>query len=263
MRLLLRSNEKMTSSGVIGDAVMEARFRIEAEGHRRIVGRIGHPLGDQAVLGRRLVGAGGQQRVVDHAEAAAGSPLHRERVEAVERALGKAARCAALGGVGIDPIEVREAGGIFRLADQRQGVVALVGCRARRSASDRRESGLQPASAARWRRGSGPAPRPADAAEQQSSSGEKSGGDVETRKHQAFPLCVTDRRGGQRGLGRRDRMASRAPSETYKTCNAASVAKSAPRGELTCCHFGRRAAPPAPISGCSGRPAGRRDRRGR
>jgi hypothetical protein len=38
-------------------AVVETSLGVDAEGHRRIVRWIGDPFGDEAVLGRRLVGA--------------------------------------------------------------------------------------------------------------------------------------------------------------------------------------------------------------
>jgi len=81
-----------------------------------------HGFGQQTVLGKRLVGAGRHQGVVDAADAIGGFALGNEPVEAVISPLRGKARFAALGGVGIDVLEMFEAGPVFWLAVHGDGV---------------------------------------------------------------------------------------------------------------------------------------------
>ena len=104
-------------------AVMPARVVAELEGDRGIVGRIGRPFGDQPVGGRRLVKAVGHQILVDEAEPARRLALVENRVEAVEAADIGHAHQPAFGCVRVHEVEMLEVRRVFRLADQRQGVM--------------------------------------------------------------------------------------------------------------------------------------------
>jgi len=104
-------------------AVVEAGAGAQADRGRAEVGRIGHPFGDKAVGGAGLVGALRHQSVVDQAEADGGAALDRELVERVEAAQRPAAHAAALGSVGIDPVEMLEVGPELGCADEGKGVV--------------------------------------------------------------------------------------------------------------------------------------------
>ena len=101
-------------------AVMPACLVAELEGDRGVVGRIGGPFGDQAVGGGRLVQTVGHQVLIDEAEPARRLALVEHRIEAIEAADIGHAHDAAFRRVGIDEVEMGEARGIFRLADQRQ-----------------------------------------------------------------------------------------------------------------------------------------------
>ena len=84
MRLLQRLETEDDVLGRDGRAVVEARLGSEAEGRRAVVGRIGYPFGDKAILGRFLVGTARHERVVDHAGAGGRDALDRVGIERVE-----------------------------------------------------------------------------------------------------------------------------------------------------------------------------------
>ncbi len=110
-----------TSSAVTGSPLVKRAFGLQAEGDRRLVGRDAHRLGQQAVHRLRLVAAQHRQRL-EHEDAHARRriALDREGVELVEAGapVGVAqVERAALGRVGVDVVEVREAGRVLRLAE--------------------------------------------------------------------------------------------------------------------------------------------------
>ena len=107
------------------DAVGEFRLGPQVEDHPAAVLGVFQALGDQAVGGVGLVGRAGEQAVVEQAEALRRLALQDEGVEAVEglAAAGAAeAHGAALGGVGIDEVEVLEVGRILEIAEARDAV---------------------------------------------------------------------------------------------------------------------------------------------
>ena len=126
---------------------MPARLRAQAEGDGGKILRIGEGLGEQAVGRARLVEGGGGQGLVDQAEALFGRSLHAgdDEVEAVEGALRAEAHQAALRGVRVDVVEMREACGIFRLvrAGPNRAAMALPGLRRGREGEAGREEARQ------------------------------------------------------------------------------------------------------------------------
>jgi hypothetical protein len=104
--------------------VVETRFRPQIEGGPGPVFRHFDALGHQSVLGEFLVGGRGHQRVIDQAGTRRGHAADSEGVQIVEgaeRALGEA---AALGGVGVDIVEMGEVRAVFRLAMHGEAVAA-------------------------------------------------------------------------------------------------------------------------------------------
>ena len=124
-------------------AVVPARDGAQAVGDRGAVGRIGDRFRQQAVVGGDLVERRGGQAFGDQLEAArqrafdAGDHL----VEVVEGAEGALAQRAAHRRLRVDVVEMLEAGGVFRLAEQRQPVLpgAGRGLGSGRGARQRRE----------------------------------------------------------------------------------------------------------------------------
>ncbi|MNP28116.1 hypothetical protein D3C76_1210660 [compost metagenome] len=130
-------------------AVMEARFGAQVEAHPAVVRGLFDLAGHQAVLGEGFVQALGHQGVVDQADVVGGYALVDERVEAVETAEAGLAKGAALGRVGVDVVEVLEAGRVFRrFVVEGQGVLRCSQCLAAK-AGQQQCAGLQ-AQAGHW-----------------------------------------------------------------------------------------------------------------
>ncbi|MNM89464.1 hypothetical protein D3C81_1016960 [compost metagenome] len=135
--------------GVHRVAVMKTRFGAQVEAHPAVVRGFFDLAGDQAVLGERFIQALGHQGVVDQANVVGGYALVDERVEAVETAEAGLAKGAALGRVGVDVVEVLEAGRVFRrFVVEGQGVLRCSQCLAAK-AGQQQCAGLQ-AQAGHW-----------------------------------------------------------------------------------------------------------------
>ncbi len=123
-------------------AVLPARDGAQAVGDRRAVGRIGDGFRQQTVVGGNLVERRGGQAFGDEPQPArqrafdAGNDL----VEVVEGAEGALPQSAADRRLRVDVVEMLEAGGVFRLAEERQPVLPGAGRRftAGRGARQRR-----------------------------------------------------------------------------------------------------------------------------
>ena len=125
-RRALREQRLEAPDHVVGGdrlAVVPARFGPQREGDPRAVGRRLHRLREQPVLGERLVGGAGHQRVVEQADPRRRVALDDERIERVEGALGDALpQLPALRRVRVHVLEVREVGGIREIAVDRETV---------------------------------------------------------------------------------------------------------------------------------------------
>ncbi len=134
LRMALLEQQPIGKSDVIGGdrfTVMEARLGSQVEHHPAAVLAVLDRLGDQSVTGSRfvagrIVAAGaGHQGFVQFGDAIlqevgggdrAGA-FERIGVEGVEGAGSHEAHRAAFGGVGVDPVEVGKAGGVFERAE--------------------------------------------------------------------------------------------------------------------------------------------------
>ncbi len=104
-------------------AIVEASLRAQVEAHPAVVRAFLDLFRQQAIDSERLVQAVGGQCVVDQADVIGGDALVDEGVERVEAAETGLAQRAALGGLGIDVLEVLEIGRVLGLlVIQRQGM---------------------------------------------------------------------------------------------------------------------------------------------
>ena len=112
--------------GQHGVAIVEAGLAPQAEGGTQPVGRHAHILGQQAVAGSGFIQRPGQQRVEHQPrQIRRGRPLDGERVVLVERGSALVAHqpdFAALGGLGVDVVQVGKAGRVFQVTPQRIAV---------------------------------------------------------------------------------------------------------------------------------------------
>ncbi len=91
VRLLQSLHAKDNVLWCDGLAIVEARLRSQPKRYGRIVVRVGHPFGHEGVLRRSLIRAVCHERVEGETKPASRSALDRENVEAIKRALDKAA----------------------------------------------------------------------------------------------------------------------------------------------------------------------------
>ena len=137
-----RQAERLLSGGVArwrgfrvlgGDrpAVMKTGLGVQVEDHPAAIFAELQALRDQSVAGRRFVtrgvvgAAADQQRLVQFADpvllenraAAWAGALENVGIEAVETAVGHHPQGATLGGIGVDPVEMTEAGRVLELAE--------------------------------------------------------------------------------------------------------------------------------------------------
>jgi hypothetical protein len=123
-RALLAHHVEGVDHVVGGDrlTVVPACLRAQVEDDpRAILGHL-HRLGEQAVTGERLVSRSHGQRIVETTDAGHGLALDDEGVEGVEAADVGEAHVATLRRIGVDVVEMREVGRVFRAAVHGQGM---------------------------------------------------------------------------------------------------------------------------------------------
>jgi hypothetical protein len=111
-----------------GPAVVPARLLAQAVGDGRMVRRMPHRFGEEPVLGRDLVLRLLHQRVVDERDAPFERALHAgdEEVEVVEGVLHAEPHQPAPRRLGVDVVELREAGRVFEVAHEREPVPPFI-----------------------------------------------------------------------------------------------------------------------------------------
>ena len=134
LRVTILDQQAVGEGHIVGGnwpTIVEARLFAQVEHHPAAVFAVLHALGNQPIAGagfvaRWVVLAGaGHQRLVQFADAVLheigrsrrAASLEAVWVERIEGAIGHDPQRAAFGGVGIHPVKVGEAGGVFEGAE--------------------------------------------------------------------------------------------------------------------------------------------------